>query len=148
MTAIKQSKGDAKDCYAGKRIVTRLTLPRGYETLPVQLPLFVEHSRMLRVNSVALKNDGHVFVKWKGVDEDALQGEMVTETFDLAQRRGRVRLKDFLLAVTEKPANGTVDLDDCLGHVVDHQAQRPRFRVSIDPGLPNKSGRLSLDVRE
>jgi len=100
-------------------MATVIAVPTDWNTVAVQYPLFMEHPHVLQVQSVKLVDVTRVLVKWKGVKGDELENRVVSETFDLTQRRDKQRFKDFLFAVACQPQNKTVDLDACRGKVVE-----------------------------
>lgn len=116
---------------------TQVTLPADWDTVPVQFPLFLEHRHTLMVHNIRGLGTTRVVVKLKGAEGDALQGRVISETFDIAKRRGKERFKDFLLAARQRSdyENGdgkSLDLEACLGNEVEVMAvQRPSGRWKV-----------------
>jgi hypothetical protein len=93
-------------------------IPREWAGTGVQLPLFVEQPHEVEVREIRAVEPKRVWVKWKCVDGSDLVGREFVETFDLACRRGRERLKGFLLAMQIQTKEGRINLDSCRGNSI------------------------------
>ena len=112
-------------------MTTKITVPLDWDTVSVQYPLFLEFRRVLRVQSIRVLQPTRVHVKWKGIAGDEIRGRVISETFNLARRRGKERFKDFLFAVQLEPREEigkgkTVDIGTCLGNEIEVMAVRHR----------------------